>query len=319
MIVAPLPEARVGELEEILEEEVGHWEHQLYWDFKPAVEVLRRYLSSRSLPGRVLRTPGREVVGYAYHVVDQTVGYIGNIYVRDRFASPKNYERLLVPTIHSLRAGNNIKRIECQIFPFNFNLEALFLSSHFAALKRHFLCLPLERMSHNGWQREPPAHFKILGWDPSFFMAAAEVIFDSYRDSADHRLCRDYQSLRGCVRFLRNLIESPGCGVFAPETSLVAVDDTGAVSGVLLTSLIGPRTGMVPQVSVRKASQGEGLGTLLLNSYCCRAQARDFQRVALSVSEVNQGAYRLYRRLGFEELKLFHAFIWDSEDSGAVD
>jgi ribosomal protein S18 acetylase RimI-like enzyme len=157
-----------------------------------------------------------------------------------------------------------------------------------------------------------PAAFRVVNWHQQYLLPAAGVVWDSYRSSPDIDLCRDYQSREGCLRFLRNLTDNPGCGRFMPEISAVALDRRGGVCAVLIASAIGPSTGMIPQVSVRRDCQRQGLGARLLQLHFRRAAEHGLDRVALSVSSRNQGAHRLYLRLGFQVRKDFHAFIWNA-------
>ena len=318
MLVEPLSKVSAEAIEPVLEEELLCWKNELFWDYRPAAELIKKYINSASLAGYVLKTGDGTVAGYGYYVVDPPVGYIGNLYVRHQYASAQAYGTLLESAFDTLRYGSRLKRIECQLFPFNHDLEPMFTRCGFTACKRYFLCRSLQ-VDHCGLPARPASSFRILPWNYSYFTSAAEVVFDSYRGSGDVEICHDYQSLRGCIRFLRNLLESPGCGSFSQETSFVAIDERGTLLAVLMTSIIGPRTGMIPQVSVRRDRQGNGLGTLLLATYFERARQIGLKRVALSVSEANDGAFKLYSRLGFEEAKSFHAFIWDSIKSGSSD
>ncbi len=308
MLVAPLHEVSADNLVSVLKEEVQCWDEQLFWDYSTASSLIRRYLDMHSLPGHALRTEEGDIVGYSYHVQDREIGYIGCLFVEKRFASREAYLLLLAETLKALRSNGTVKRIESQIFPFNFDPKGLFQSHGFQAIERHFLIRHLQRA-------RPPDRRKhsvgLIPWTPAYLNQAAEVIYDSYRNSVDYALCYDYQSLRGCLRFLNNLIHSPGCGQFSTAGSLLAVDSEGHVLGVLLTSVISPQTGMIPQVSVKRSAQGKGLGSSLLNAYFQKASELGLQRVALSVSDANQGAFRLYRRLGFERCKPFHAFVWN--------
>lgn len=69
---------------------------------------------------------------------------------------------------------------------------------------------------------------------------------------------------------------------------------------------------MIPQISVRRHCQGNGLGSALLKTYLAQATKRGLKHLTLSVSEANPRAYQLYQRLGFRKLKDFHAFVRDS-------
>lgn len=312
MRLARLPETTVEELNPVLVEEAACWQAELCWDYRSAMDLIRRAQRSRSLQGHVLRVRGNEVVGYVYHVMDREVGYIGNLYVRRAHASEPAYDLLLEATVGALRTGGAL-RIECQVVPFNCGLDNAFVRRGFVSIKRRFLLRPLTQGEASPDFR---SGYRIQPWSPRFVSAAAEVIYDSYRNSRDFGLCSDYQSLAGCIRFLRNLIDSAGCGKFRPASSLLAFDGEGAATGVLLATSIAPETGMIPQISVKRAAQGRGLGTLLLRTYFSKAFNEGLSRTLLCVSDRNEGALRLYRKLGFQEKKEFRAFIWRVAEDG---
>ncbi|MEJ2083023.1 MAG: hypothetical protein P8Y94_12840, partial [Acidobacteriota bacterium] len=116
-------------------------------------------------------------------------------------------------------------------------------------------------------EKQLQAPWRFRQWQTKDLLPAAELVFDSYHNSIDAGLCHDYQSRQGCVRFLRNLIDSPACGRFRPEDTLVAVDHFDQVSGVLLATRTQKTTEMIPQFSVRRRYQGRGLGTIMLNCF----------------------------------------------------
>ncbi len=138
------------------------------------------------------------------------------------------------------------------------------------------------------------------------------MICNSYQGSTDYKLCHDYQSREGCIRFLNNLVKHPGCGTFSPQNSYIVLDSEEQACGVLLTSKISPDTGMIPQISVRSDCQGKGIGSYLLRTFFKDARESGLERITLSVSESNEGACRLYDRLGFQKIRDFHAFVRDS-------
>lgn len=311
MRVVSLAEVAPEELQGVFQQEIEHWQKGLFWDYRPAVELIGKHMRSQSLPGHAVRSAPGAAVGYCYYLIDHPVGYIGNLYVRGEFAGTDAYPALLQAVVNSLRWWGDVKRIECQIFPFNCDLFPLFEGHGFRTVQRHFLCLPLECFDGDIPCAPCETGFRIVPWERTFFAAAADVIYNSYRDSPDYGLCRDYQSREGCIRFLRNLVDNPGCGVFTPDTSYVAFDKQGELCAILVTSRIAAETGMIPQISVRRDCQNKGLGTLLLFSYFREARKRGLKRITLSVSEANQRACQLYLRLGFQKAKEFQAFIWE--------
>ncbi|HSR70002.1 MAG TPA: GNAT family N-acetyltransferase [Acidobacteriota bacterium] len=311
--MATLMPSDLNRLEPLFQEEIECWRRELHWDFSPSAQLIRRFVSSQSLPGFVLEGSGRELLGYTYFIANNPVGFIGDLFMPEAHSSFKGYQMLLDKAVQSLTSRPQVKRIECQIISFNLPLKDLFLEKGFQALPRCFLTYDLRRQ-----QEEPagqPNGFRVEKWQRRYFEAAARTVQDSYRSSPDFELCYDYQSLQGCSRFLRNLIDNPGCGTFQPSTTLLAMDAEGEVCGVLVTSLISPRTGMIPQISISRRWQGRGVGTHLLRRYFAVARRQGLRRITLSVSAANEGAHRLYRRMGFELKKSFHAFLWKREAS----
>jgi ribosomal protein S18 acetylase RimI-like enzyme len=315
MEIRPLREAEVIDLEELLAAEAREWKRQLDWDLRPTVALVKKHLHSRSLSGNVLRDAEGRIFGYEYHVSDPPIGFVGDVFVYRANAPDLAYSALLSKALISLQSNRKLKRIECQFFPLNFDLKPLFEAHGFTAYTRYFLSR--ETGTDKVWSTPAccPDGIQLLSWKNAFLNAASEVIYDSYHDSADQEICHDYQSLDGCFRFLRNIVASPGCGTFSPETSLVATDALDRVVAVLITSKISDRTGMIPQISVRRDRQGTGIGTALLAHYLEKAQAKGLQAVSLSVSQHNREAHRLYERLGFRIRKTFSAFVREVDDS----
>ncbi len=309
MQVLPLAVASPALLEQVFAEELEDWQAQLSWDYSSAVALIKRHIACRSLPGFFLAN-GPAAAGYCYYVIAPPLGYLGNIFVVRDQASVSAYDLLITSALRALQAHPDVRRIESQVFGFNCDVSLIMVRERFAALSRYFMTLPLEPDAILDELSPGPSDFRIVPWDRGYFLPAADAIHDSYAGSPDHEMCYDYQSREGCVRFLRNLVDNPGCGKFSPETSRIALDAAGRVTGVLITSLISTGTGMIPQISIRREAQGKGLGTALLTSYFQAALKRGLTRVTLSVSAQNVKAHRLYSRLGFRESKEFYAFIW---------
>ena len=318
MQILPLSHIAPQELEGIFEQEIQYWQDELFWDYRPAVDLIRKFLSSRTLAGCALRRQKDSIAGYSYYVIHQPVGYIGNLYVQREYASAETYQALLGQIVQSLKSWRKVQRIESQVFAFNFDLEPVFLQHEFKALNRYFLALPLDTVNPERCGTQKWSRFRIVSWERKFMIPAAEVIYDSYLDSPDYQLCRDYQSQQGCLRFLCNIVDNPGCGIFSVRKSYIALDSQDKVCGVLVASQISPDTSMIPQISVRRNCQSQGLGSLLLQIHSQQAKKQGLKRVALSVSATNHRAYQLYLHLGFQKTKDFHAFIWNAGSEHSV-
>jgi ribosomal protein S18 acetylase RimI-like enzyme len=57
--------------------------------------------------------------------------------------------------------------------------------------------------------------------------------------------------------------------------------------------------------------RGQGVGEGLIVSTCNSLRNRNFSLLSLTVTEANHRAVDLYRRLGFVEVRVFDAFVWE--------
>lgn len=89
--------------------------------------------------------------------------------------------------------------------------------------------------------------------------------------------------------------EKPADIYFFAHTGKVAPD------GLLRLGMEEERTGWISSAFVSEDARGKGIGTALINAAieACRASGRRF--VSLAVANKNEGAQRLYKKLGFEE------------------
>ncbi len=84
-----------------------------------------------------------------------------------------------------------------------------------------------------------------------------------------------------------------------PDTSLWFVAEDGR-SGAIRAELRDGDQGWISEVAVSEAAAGRGLGAALVTAAARALAARGAQSVGLSVRSTNEGALRLYRRLGFD-------------------
>jgi ribosomal protein S18 acetylase RimI-like enzyme len=111
---------------------------------------------------------------------------------------------------------------------------------------------------------------------------------------------------------LNNIVRFPGCGVFDPESSFVAVHrGVRSLVGVILCSRVRQDVGHVTQVCVLPDYRGRGVGESLLAATSSALRRRMFQMLSLTVTEANSGAVQLYERLGFTTQRVFDAFVWE--------
>lgn len=301
----------VGEFDPLLAEEIDTWQKRFSWDFRPSADLLRRFLHIRSLQGFALRV-GRRLVGYAYHVIEERKGLIGDFYLTPPFSEAPTEMMLLGSTVQSLMLKPAIRRIECQLLMLNPPPGAVLPFRQF--LKRHDrYFMSIDRSSV---QALSPAALKMRvtfsNWNDKFKEEAAHLVAAAYRGHVDSDINDQYRSIPGARHFLLNIIQYPGCGRFAARSSFIAIDESsGRVCGMCLASMVSDNSGHVTQLCVLPGVRGERLGYELLRLSLTDLVAQGCQTVSLTVTCSNVSAIRLYESLGFRAKSTFPSLVWE--------
>lgn len=310
MEILDLRRVRSSQLKELLDEEERNWFEQLHWDYRPSALLVSKFIDSRSLSGFAAIEEGRGI-GYSFFVPEEHKALIGDLYVSGGCAGQGVERQLANQVIETLRALPRLKRIEAQLIPFGpETLSDSFAAESFEVYPRLFMYLPLAEAKFET-HGEPP--FSIRRWDDRYFEATATLIVRCYAGHVDSRINDQYQSFNGALRFLKNIIVFPGCGLFQADVSYVALTKQEELAGVILGSMVATRIGHITQICVLPESQGQGVGAHLLGVSLEACRRKRYTGVSLTVTESNAGAVRLYDRFGFSTIKRFDAFLWDAE------
>ena len=86
----------------------------------------------------------------------------------------------------------------------------------------------------------------------------------------------------------------------------------GAFAGFLVLNCNGPLAGYLQTVGVTESCRGRGIGSVLVG-FAEQRIFRDHANVFLCVSSFNQGAQRLYRRLGYETVGELGNYLVDGQ------
>lgn len=317
----------------LLEEEERHWREELHWDYRPSVEMIRHHLDAHSLPGYVALWRGR-VVGYCFYVFEDEKGLIGDLYVLEAFRQPPAgglagiATLLLEHTLETLENAPPLRRLETQLMPFGIEaLEPVFAAHQFRYFPRLFMYKPLgparadaaaSVAAREAGEAEPDlgavSGAELRLWQDDFYEPLAELILDAYAGHVDSQINDHYRTPAGALRFLKNIVLFPGCGVFQADCSLVAAEAglpaAGRLLGAVLSSQVARGVGHITQICVQRRWQGHGLGQRLLVAALARLEAKGCRGVSLTVTAGNR-AVNLYRRFGFEILKEFTAYARD--------
>jgi ribosomal protein S18 acetylase RimI-like enzyme len=306
-------------LRHVLEQESLVWSERLRWDYRASADLLLQYLDSRVLPGYVAVENGR-VTGYVFCVYEDSKAVIGDVFAspsRPAEATASEVEcRLLEHLIELLQNSPGMERIESQLLLHPHRTHALtFERAGFRLFRRLFLELDLTPAGRQPWAGDPrplPANLELRRWDDKDFAAAGRLIAAAYEDHLDSFINDQYRSTAGSLRFLHNIVRFPGCGLFDAASSRVIVDrSSNEMVGLLLCSRVREDVGHVTQICVAKSYRGLGLGTVLLDACVTELRNRRFQALTLTVTEANQSAVSLYRKMGFAERHSFDAMVWE--------
>jgi ribosomal protein S18 acetylase RimI-like enzyme len=309
------------DLRPLLEDEIAMWGRLLSWDYAISAEMILRYLDAKILPGYAAIERG-SIFGYSFFVYEQSKGVIGDLFVRDSVRdgvrSPNRHEveqRLLTHVIETLQQSPGIHRVEAQLLAHNTGeVSRSFLQQGFSRHPRVFMNFDIGRHPQASLQTRPPLppQFEIRPWSEQEYQAAAALITAAYRGHVDSEINDQYRTLTGSLRFLNNIVRFPGCGTFDPQASFVVLErPTRKLIGLILCSQVRRDVGHITQVCVLPEYRSAGLGEAMLAASTKNLRGRGFHFISLTVTEANDRAIALYKRIGFESTWVFDAFVWE--------
>jgi ribosomal protein S18 acetylase RimI-like enzyme len=306
--IADLRQLHSRDLEGLFQEETKRWRQELRWDYRPSIELIRKFIDSRALGGYAAMENGHPQ-GYGFYVLEDHKGLIGGLFVSAKSNQGAITQKLLGEMLDALRATPRLQRIEAQLMPFGSELDPDVLSQHFRLHMRQFMILPLAEAKIVNKPLSPG--LRIDPWSDRAFEAAARLIHLAYADHVDSQINDQYCSESGGLRFLRNIVLLPGCGQFLPEASFLVRPATGdQLIAMALTSTVAEGVGHTTQICVMPGYQGHNIGRQLMESSIHALKRRRYESLSLTVTSVNKRAVELYEHLGFRTVKTFAAGVW---------
>ncbi|HUO35099.1 MAG TPA: GNAT family N-acetyltransferase [Candidatus Acidoferrum sp.] len=308
MQILDLRQVHAKTLDPLFQEEARRWQEELFWDYRPSIELIRKFVDSRSLGGYMAVIDSKPA-GYGYYVLEDFKGLIGGLFVSSRVDQAAVNQRLLREMFQSLRATPHLHRVEAQLMPFGTQLDPSFLSQFFRLHTRQFMLLNIDEASLSEKPLSPG--LRIESWSDRNLDSAARLIQLAYAGHVDAEINDQYRSEIGGMRFLRNIVLLPGCGQFLPEASFLVRPASGEPPiGMVLTSTVDAGVGHTTQVCVKPGHQSHGVGRQLMEHSIRALARRGFRYLSLTVTAANSGAVRLYESLGFRTIKSFAAGVW---------
>lgn len=148
-----------------------------------------------------------------------------------------------------------------------------------------------------------PSGYVAMPWDRSLLEAHAEAKFLSFHSEIDANVfpCLGEQS--GCQRLMSEISRRDG---FLPEATWLVAWEHGPrreYCGTIQGIRDQQRMGAVQNLGIVADHRGQGLGTCLMHLALNGFQQAGLRRAFLEVTAQNEGAIRLYRRLGFSKVR----------------
>ncbi len=308
MKIVDLRQTSVRQIEPLLEEEMRHWRDELHWDYRSALELIKRFLEAHALAGFVAFENG-EAAGYSFYVLEEQKGLIGGLFVSPRFSQEAIGRLLIEEMLFNLRAIPQLTRIEAQLMPFSGPINAPLLEQGFQLYVRQFMLLELHKMSES--KAGVTGGLRLTRWNDRYFEPCAKLIYLAYANHVDGEINDQYRSRNGALKFLKNIILLPGCGQFVPGASLVLHEPgSDELVAAVLTSEVAPGVGHTTQICVLPGFQGHGLGRMLMETSAEALRSMKFGELTLTVTSKNYSAVKLYDQLGFRTIRSFTAGVW---------
>src|SRR5271169_3169376 len=114
MQIVDLRQVHSRSLDVLFQEEARHWREELHWDYRPSIDLIRKFIDSRSLNGYLALDNGRPA-GYGFYVLEDHKGLIGGLFVASDYAQSPITRDILNEMLTALRATPRLERIEAQL------------------------------------------------------------------------------------------------------------------------------------------------------------------------------------------------------------
>ena len=161
-----------------------------------------------------------------------------------------------------------------------------------------------------------PDFYRVEAWNPALLDAFAEAKYQSFHSEMDANVFPCLGEIDGCRRLMREIVRKPG---FLPETTWLLTccrdrahgtpgrrpEFCGTVQGIRDASGLGA----IQNLGVAPEHRNGGLGTILLFYALQGFRQVGIRRVYLEVTAHNDGAVRLYRRVGFVTVKTVYKAV----------
>ncbi|MGI9456868.1 MAG: GNAT family N-acetyltransferase [Aeoliella sp.] len=182
-----------------------------------------------------------------------------------------------------------------------------FLNYHY--IKRYRMELDMRR-----WRRPPielPYDYRLVAWDSWLVEAHAEAKYHSFRGEIDAQIFPCLGEIEGCTKLMHEIQDREG---FVPEATWLA-EYVGAgpsrmeYCGTIQAVRTHKGRASIQNIGVVPFHRGRGIGSALILAALLGFQYLGIPRIYLEVTAENEGAVRLYRKLGFRTVRTLYKTV----------
>jgi ribosomal protein S18 acetylase RimI-like enzyme len=147
--------------------------------------------------------------------------------------------------------------------------------------------------------------YRFLAWDEQDLARHAKVKFQTFELEIDAHVFPSLSEYEGCHRLMTQITNRDN---FIPEaTWLVEFQPDEAASPIAVGTIQVLRDlenrGAIQNIAITPDHRRQGIGTALVNRALSNLKSLDIPRAMLEVTAQNNGALRLYKRLGFQIIR----------------
>jgi ribosomal protein S18 acetylase RimI-like enzyme len=168
--------------------------------------------------------------------------------------------------------------------------------------KRFRMEIDLNDLPH---RQRLPEGFSWVTWDPYLVEPHAEILYGCFFEEIDATVFPSLGSRSGCQALMTEIVRKTG---FLPQATWLLTGPeghVGSVQGVRERSGLGA----IQNLGILPAFRGQGLGRALLLQSLHGFFEEGLGRAYLEVTAQNDGAVRLYHRVGFRRRKTVYKTV----------
>lgn len=303
--VAPWQHLTTAEMGRVFRAEHARLAAVLAWDTSATWTALERTRVAGGVTGLVARDAAGAVAGWTYAVEHGEELQVGGFTATAAARDP------LLDALLALPAARNAARVRL-----------------FGAVSAPELCAALE---HRGFVTGGYDYLRSAlspadaatdtvgeGWRHGDLSAASRLLRAAYPVHDPLRPFGATPALEDWLGYVVALTSTAGCGVFAPDLSVVVRGADGALDAAALVTRLSPTVAHLAQLAVVPAARGRGLGRRVLDAARRTATAAGCGAMTLLVAADNAQARRLYDGCGFRYAASFVSAVATSASAVAT-